>query len=648
MFSRIVEKIRELFGKDFYSKERKSSADFGWQPDDSVFESETFDIFNSKSKLRPGTTIIIYGLILVIFSLLWFKLWGLQIVQGEYNSQLAAENRIRNKMEQAPRGMIYDRTGKVLVSNQPGYDLIIYPADLPDDEKEISRIYKKLSKHVDISKDDWQELTSQELYSIEPHILKENLTEEESLILRELVSDIKAVSVEDQIKRKYKSDHSLSHLIGYTGKITEGELNTLGYSDISPTDSTGKTGLEKNYDQYLRGEKGIKQVEVDSLGRIERVLAQKEPEVGDSLVLTIDYDLQRKSRKILNSALNDLDTNKGTVIASDPKTGEILAMVSLPGYDNNIFNSPKLNKEYSKLLNDKDRPLYNRVISGLYPSGSVIKPVVAAAGLEEEVVVENQWINCEGQIVVENIYNPDIVYRFKDWSTHGPTNITEAIAESCNVFFYHLGGGFDQIKGLGYQRLANYFRRFGLGQQTGIDLPLEEDGLIPSPEWKEEVKDEVWYKGDTYHLSIGQGDLLVTPLQVNTYISAIANYGKFVQPHLAKKILDPKGSLVEKIEPAKSNKVVSKKTIGIVRKGMKMTVNQGSAPSLQSLPVQAAGKTGTAQNPQGDEKEHAWFTAFAPYEDPQIALTVLIENGGEGSQTAVPVANRILNYYFTR
>jgi penicillin-binding protein 2 len=649
LFKNIIARIKSsFFVFDLASQKKKSKTDFDWQPDRNVFDHDSSDIFNSTTKLRSKARLAGYLFLFVIFSLLWFKLWNLQIVQGEYNSRLAVENRIRNKLQPAPRGLIYDRNGKILASNQPGYALIVYPGDLPEEESKAEQIYSKLKKYIDINKKDWQKIIEQQLYPLEPIALKDNLTQNQSLILRELTSDIKGVNVEDRIKRKYKSDPSLSHLIGYTGKINQSEFDTLGYKDLSLSDYVGKTGLEKEYDEYLRGEKGIKQVEVDSLGRVDRVLAEKGAQVGNSLVLSLDYDLEKKSKEILAKMLRKLKTDKGTVVISDPKTGEILSMVSLPGYDNNIFNSAKLNQQYSKLLNDENRPLFNRVISGLYPSGSVIKPIVAAAALEEEIVGENDWIDCKGQIEVENIYNPEIVYRFKDWSAHGPTNITEAIAESCNVFFYHVSGGFDHIQGLGYQRIAKYFKKFGLGQPTGIDLPLEEDGLIPSPEWKEKTKGEVWYKGDTYHLSIGQGDLLVTPLQVNSYISAIANNGIFAQPHLVKEIRDDNNDLIEKIEPILSNRVVSKKSIHIVRKGMKKTVDEGTAPLLQSLPVSSAAKTGTAQNPQGDDKEHAWFSAFAPYENPQVAITVMIENGGEGSRTALPVANEILNYYFRR
>jgi penicillin-binding protein 2 len=645
MIREILNYLRNIFRRD----QSLAQTDFEWsrEVNGNNSSAETDELFNSSSSLRKNFIFLAYFLVAIIFAIIWFKLWSLQIVQGQYNSMLAEENRIRTKMEAAPRGLIYDRNNVLLASNKPGFALIIYPGDLPDEEKERRQIFKTINSVVKISKKKWDNLVNQELYQLDPIILKENLTEKKSLILREKTANVKAVSVEDQIKRKYKTDLTLSHLLGYIGKVTQQDLENLDYQDLSMTDYVGKSGIEASYDQYLRGDKGQKRIEVDSLGRIKRVLAEKESRVGNSLILTIDYDLQKKMKDSLVNMLEQKNLDKGVAVASNPQTGEILGMVSLPGYDNNIFTSPEINQKYSQLLNDSSRPLFNRVISGLYPSGSVIKPVVAAAGLAEKVVNENTWIDCHGEIKVENIYNPDIIYRFKDWSTHGPTNVIKALAESCNVFFYHIGGGFDHIKGLGYQRLAEYFQKFGLGSQTGIDLPLEEDGLIPSPEWKEETKDEAWYKGDTYHMSIGQGDLLVTPIQVNSYLSTIANGGTHYKPHLVRQIIDQDGQLVKKIKPVIENKqVISKEVIDVVKRGMRAAVTDGTATPLNSLPVSSAGKTGTAQTPQGDGNEHSWFTAFAPYNNPKIAITVIVENGGEGYDSALPVAKEVLEYFF--
>lgn len=625
---------------------KKAQTDLEWTHQAEGVDNGEF--FNSESKLTSKTYLVFYLVIGVIFLGLWFKLWSLQIAQGEYYSDLAQENRIRTKTEPASRGLIYDSNGEVLAQNQPGFSLMAYPADLPEDKKKRMQIYNKLKKLVSFDKKRWQKMEETQLYQLEPVILKENLTKEKALVLEEKMAEVKGIMVEDQIKRLYNSSAGLAHLIGYIGKVSQEEFESLEYDDLSMTDYLGKGGLEKSYNQYLKGTKGKKQVEVDSAGRVERVLAEKEPKVGNSLILSLDLDLQKKMSQSLEKVLKDNQLKKGVAIASDPKTGQILGMVSLPSYDNNIFSSPQVSEKYRQLTNNELRPLFDRVISGLYPTGSVIKPIVAAGGLEEEIVSADTWIDCKGEITVENRYNPDIVYRFTDWDTHGGVNITKAIAESCNVFFYHLGGGYGKISGLGYDKLTKYFKRFGLGKRTGIDLPLERNGLIPSPEWKRQVKDEVWYQGDTYHLSIGQGDLLATPLQVNNYLGAIANGGDLLKPRLVKKIVTGDDKLVKKFGPEYiKKKVVSKSSVQIVKQGMKQAVLSGTSEPLQDLPVSSGAKTGTAQTPQGEGEEHSWFTAFAPYENPEIAITVMVENGGEGYDSALPVAKETLNYYFS-
>jgi len=646
--------------KDFFNNIRywlkgsgsrtQAQADFEWEDNGYNIANDNFDssdLLDTGSKTRSSVFLIAYIVIGLVFIVIWGRLWSLQVVQGDYNRQLAEENRVRTKTTAAPRGLIYDRNHKVLASNQPGYALIVYPADLPDEKAEQNKILKVLKGQVNIKNKLWRSITDTDLFQLDPVILSDNLTQEKALILKEKTADIKSVTVENQIRRKYDSSASLGHLLGYIGKISEYEYDQLGYSDLSYADYVGKSGLEKTYDQELRGTKSRKQIEVDSVGRVKRVLAEKDAQVGNSLELSIDYGLQRQLTASIRRMLGSKGLHKGVAVASDPRTGEILAMVSMPDYDDNIFSSPNVSKEYSKLLNDNDQPLFNRAISGLYPSGSVIKPIVAAAALQEKVVTANTWIDCKGKILVENRYNPDIVYRFIDNATHGPTNVIKALAKSCNVFFYHIGGGFDHIKGLGYEKLASYFSKFGLGQKTNIDLPLEEDGLIPSPEWKESTKGEVWYQGDTYHLSIGQGDLLVSPLQVNNYISAIVNHGNLLQPYLVREVISAKGRTIKKNKRKIIQKnIVSKGVANTVKQGMRAAVQDGTATPLQALSVSAGAKTGTAQNSKGEGKEHAWFTAFAPYDNPQIVITIVIENGGEGYDSALPIALEGLQHYF--
>jgi len=336
-------------------------------------------------------------------------------------------------------------------------------------------------------------------------------------------------------------------------------------------------------------------------------------------------------------------------LAIDPRNGGILALVSIPSFDNNLFAQGISKKELTDLEKDPNEPFLNRALLGQYPPGSVIKPLIAAAALEEKIISPYQSINCTGAITIFNEYNPEIVYRFPDWKTHGLTNIIKAIAQSCNVFFYTVGGGYNDIEGLGVDRIKKYLEYFGLGEETGIDLPNEEKGLIPDEEWKKMAKQgEEWYLGDTYHLSIGQGDILVTPLQMAMALSSIANGGILYQPQITDKIIDLDGNLVKNI----STKIIKKDFINldnikVVQEGMRQAVIDGSAVSLSSLSIDVAGKTGTAQFGNKGET-HAWFIGYAPYENPEIVIAVLVEAGGEGHKSAVPVAKEILKWYFSK
>jgi penicillin-binding protein 2 len=332
----------------------------------------------------------------------------------------------------------------------------------------------------------------------------------------------------------------------------------------------------------------------------------------------------------------------------NPQTGEILSLVSIPNFDNNLFAAGIKPDQYSELINDDRQPLFNRAVSGTYSNGSTMKPVVAAAGLQEGVISAGSTVTCHGEIDVPNQYNPSIVYSFPCWlkSGHGTLSVEGAIAQSCDVFFYTVSGGNGDIQGLGAERLARYMHLFGLGEKSGIDLPNENEGLAPTPGWKQAAKGETWYQGDTYHMGIGQGDVLTTPLQVLNYTACFANGGTFYQPQLARQIINSDGKIVRDFRPIiKRQNFIKPDNIEVVRQGMRQTVTSGTAKILSSISVPVAGKTGTAEVVAGGEMQ-AWFTCFAPYDNPQIALTVLLEKGGEGSDYAVPVAKRILDYYF--
>jgi penicillin-binding protein 2 len=328
-------------------------------------------------------------------------------------------------------------------------------------------------------------------------------------------------------------------------------------------------------------------------------------------------------------------------VALNPQTGEILAMVSLPDYDPNLFANGISSEDYKKLSEDVNQPMFDRAIRGEYPSGSTIKPVIAAGALQEGIITDKTTVMSTGGLWIDKIWF------FPDWSAsgHGLTNVYKAIAWSVNTFFYMIGGGYEDFKGLGIDNLEKYFKIFGLGEKTGIDLNGEASGLVPDPAWKEKVKNEDWYIGDTYHVSIGQGDLLATPLQIANYTTTFVNGGKLYQPHLVKEILTNDGSK-EEIKPTiLRENFIEQKNLDIVKRAMRQTVTDGSAAMLNSLSVAVGGKTGTAQW-NTEKQPQAWFTGFAPFNNPEVVITVLIEEGGEGSKVCVPVTYDFFNWYF--
>ncbi|TSC92187.1 MAG: Uncharacterized protein CEN92_80, partial [Candidatus Berkelbacteria bacterium Licking1014_96] len=456
--------------------------------------SDSSEIFVKVENIRRSYFFWFYLVIFLIFIILLTKLWILQIIKGDYNRALAEGNRIRLRNVTAARGLIYDRNQEVLAKNIPDFALVVYPADIPKKEEERDELYRQIAELGGLPFEKVKEKAEagKDKY-LESIVLKENLAHEEALILEEKTAKIKGVAIEKRSTRGYLTGVGLAHILGYVGDINEEEYQANPSYNLN--DKIGKVGLEKYYQDNLKGAEGREQIEVDSLGRLKRIIAKREPLAGDGLILSLDANLQRKAREFLAGQLSAQKLNKGVAIVSDPRNGEILAMVSLPDYDNNIFESPILKDVYPNLINDPNQPLFNRAISGVYPSGSTIKPVIAAAALQEGEITINDWIIDKGFIEVPNQYDPSIVYRFPDWKVHGSVNIIKAIAESCNVFFYTIGGGFDRIKGLGVERLDKYFKLFGLGEKTGVDLDGEAKGLVPDSEWKQKNKREPWVLG---------------------------------------------------------------------------------------------------------------------------------------------------------
>lgn len=577
-----------------------------------------------------------------VFAILLLKLYSLQIQGGSSNRSVAEENRVRSTIIPAPRGVILDRTGTALVKNVPNYDVIAVPADLPQNQDEKKVIYKTLEQTISMPEGEIEKKIKEKgERSPLPMVLKTNINRETSLILESRLSGLKGVTVQVNPIREYLDNGLLSHLLGYAGRISEEEYKTR-FKEYEMTDYIGKTGIEYSYEKYLKGVNGKTRQEVDAQGRVIKSLGDIDPKNGNSLVLSVDFGLQKKMAESLRNGLDKAKVEKGVAIAMNPKTGEILGMVDLPSYDNNLFAKGISEKDYKKLLEDKNHPLIFRAISGEYPSGSTIKPFVAAGALKEGTITENTTVLSNGGIKIGE-------FEFPDWKKggHGTTNVTKAIAESVNTFFYAIGGGHQNIRGLGPEKIKFYLEKFGFGKETGIDVPGEATGSIPDPDWKEKVKKEPWYLGDTYHMAIGQGDILATPLQMLSATSTIANGGSYLKPRVVSKIADNKGEDVKKFFPEVIDKdFFSADVVNVIKRGMRQTVTEGSGRFLNDLPFEVAGKTGTAQFSNDLSKKHAWFEAFAPYNDPEIAVLVLMEEAGGGDEFAVPVAKDILKWYF--
>jgi len=591
-------------------------------------------------KRIPKNFWIPYLVCLLVLGLLLGQLLRLQISQGTFNRLLAEGNRIRSREMAAPRGLIYDARGEVLAKNKPSFDLTLYPLDLPQNRQEREDFFEKLAGVLEISAKDIEDKVNERgVSSYDPIILKENMDRETAMVLEVRTINIPGVVIAKRPIREYTDYQGLGQVLGFVGKMSGRDLEqNPGYK---PFYEIGKEGLELSYEKYLRGTPGVLEVEIDSRGREQREVKETLPEPGNNLTLSLDAELEDILTKSLGAEVRSLGSPGGAAVAINPQTGEVLALASFPTYDNNLFTRLTSKEEYDALLANQNKPLFNRVVSGTYPSGSTIKPVIASAGLQEGVITANTTINDPGEIKVAN-------YIYPDWKAHGLVDVRKAIAQSCNVFFYSVAGGWDKIKGLGIAKLDEYLTKFGFGSKTGIDLPGEAAGLVPDPAWKEKNKHEMWYLGDTYHLGIGQGDFLVTPLQMVTAYAAIANGGELLKPKLVTKITDKDGQEIftAQKEIIRDN-FVDKANIQIVREGMRQAVTSGSAQLLNDLSVAVAAKTGTAQF--GNEgKTHGWEAAFAPYNNPQIAIIVLVEGGGEGYASAGPIVHDVLNWYFSR
>ncbi len=616
-------------------------------------EKKSSDAAENKFEIALSKKSLVLPLILagLFFLAVIFRVAQWQIIEGANLAESARQNKyIFNKI-QSDRGIIYDSNLVPLVQNISTFDLQCLGEKMPQGT-EREKIIESLAAITDANRDDLKNaIAANKIPTVE------NLNHRALIVLEARLQDFSGCAIEERPIRKYVQGAGTSHLLGYLGKISSEEWQTS--SEIySINDYIGRQGLEKSYETVLRKDPGKMQIERDALGNIvSRQIAQN-PESGDNIRLWLDYNLQKKLYEAMARQFETIGLKKGAAVAINPKTGGIMALVSLPDYDNNIFTVGN-SQEVQALFKNKSEPLFNRAISGRYLTGSTIKPFIAAAALQEGIIAADKNINCQGRISVQNQYNPEIVYHYNDNHVHGQTNMYKAIAESCNVYFYTIGGGYENQDGLGPTRIKKYLDLFGWEEATGIDLPGEIAGFVPDPAWKKErfagTQDQNWTDGNTYWLSIGQEFIGITPIEVANAYAAIANGGTLYQPQMVKTIIDNnKNAIEEKTPEIIRENFIDADNLTAVREGMRHAVNGAGAPlasalTLNQLEVPMGAKTGTAQlgrSIDGKDLLNAWVAAFAPYDDPQIVLLVMAEEAREGTVAVLPVAKEVLGWYF--
>jgi penicillin-binding protein 2 len=626
------------------------------------------------------------------------------MVQGDYYQKAADYNRFRLESSPGPRGVIYDRWGHLVVRNVPRIAVSIIPAYLPDDPHERYALLLKLARlldmpltsHLDEDRSDGtlparnpasvsnvdggdqkgiiDILTEAELAPYRPALLKADISRDVALLLEEQHLDWPGVLVQAVPQREYLYGSLLAHFLGYVGPIPAEQAEDYESRGYDPNQhQVGLTGVEFAFEDELRGRDGSKLIEVDIAGREVQTVGQVQAEVpGNNLRLTLDLDLQQATTDILARHIKTIGTKQGVVVAMNPQTGEILAMVSLPSYDDNEFTGGISPEKLKALQTDSNRPLLNHAISGQFAPGSTFKIVTASAGLAEGVIDSNTRLYCGGTLWLPNRFypeDPSLAQPFYCWThkygtSHGSMSVVSALAQSCDIFFYQVGGGYrTNFQGLGEERLGYYSELFGLGSLTGIDLPGETAGLVPTSKWKRINYSESWVTGDTYNMAIGQGFVLVTPLQLLNAAAAIANGGTLYRPQVVRDVIDSQGQIAQAFAPDVIRQLpISPDQIEVVRQGMRAAVGPGGTATAAGLRgVSVAGKTGTAEffidrnkdgladrDREGNLPTHAWFVGFAPYDNPQIALVVFVFGGGDGSAVAVPIGGEILEYYFSR
>ncbi len=588
---------KEHFGKAFFDGFKRVSTKSFHHKDGDFSNWQEYLVLGTAvdletASLSPFRKVSLVVGVMVVFALLMLRLIHLQVVEGSVNRELADSNRIQIKLIHAPRGVIYDRNGKILAQNEPSFRLI-----------EASGPATKVTQ---ISRDE--------------------------ALKMEITGDSRYKNLEVDSKRFYPMGEATAHVLGYLGEITGDELKSPEFENYKPGDSVGRDGVEQAYEKTLKGVDGGEIIEVDAQGNKLRSLRKKDAIPGQNLYLTIDADLQKIAFEQLKKAAEGAKSCCGAVVATDPNSGQVLALASIPSFDT---------KKLADAFTNPNSPVLDRVIAGTYPPGSTFKIASALAGLESRKVTlqtqfEDTGVMSLGPFTFANWYFSE--YGRKE----GNVDIIKALQRSNDIYFYHLG------ELTGEDVLGSTAKKLGLGEKLGIDIPGEAKGLIPNNAWKEKNVGVGWYPGDTLHMSIGQGYVLATPLQINNLVSAIAASGKQYPPHLAYKITSGVNVIKEfKFEPTSSQKFKSG-DLNLVRKGLELVpVQGGTAWPFFTFPIQTAGKTGTAEFGDPKNRTHAWYTSYAPADSPKLAVTVLVEAGGEGSTVASPVAKEIYRWYFS-
>jgi penicillin-binding protein 2 len=559
----------------------------------------------------------------------------LNVAQGSFYRERADSNLGKYQLIPAPRGLITDRNGMVLAENKPVFSAYLDVNEFLHKPEQGEETLRTIEDALHIPRSDVMAVIHARNLerSAEPMLLSIELTQEQLVTLKE--KSLPTLLVRDGFRRQYPEGKAFASILGYIGLPNPKDL--AANPDLTGQDSIGKTGLERYYEKDLQGKPGMRVTIRDAKGK-ELSAQEKAPaRIGETLSLTIDGEFQKYFHTRMSQGLAALGKVSGVGLAVDPRNGEVLALINFPTFDNNVFATAGFGAERLALLKDPHRPLFDRAIGGLYSPGSTIKPLVGVAALAEKVIDPRKTIFSPGYLDIPNPYNPDKPTRYLDWRYQGDVDLSSALAQSSDVYFYEVGGGFPGQKGLGITKLRDWWQKFGLDKKTGIDLPGEAAGFLPSPEWKQKAHGHPWVLGDSYNVSIGQGDLQITPIELLNYIAAVANNGKLYRPHLNRNAAQSVIADLSNLDYEFSE----------VRKGMEEVVSSplGTGHLLADLPVKVAGKSGTAQI-HNNAAENSFFTAYAPAGDPQIAILVLVEDAKIGAVNSTPIAKDVLGWYY--